>query len=242
MIDSMSAELNDDVVRRAALHSALGDPLRLAVVDALTLGELAPSELQAGLAVPSNLLAHHLRILERAGVVCRKRSEGDRRRTYLGLVPGALDALTTTAPRSAARVLFVCTENSARSQLAAALWNGGSDVPATSAGTRPAPAVHPGAIAAARRHHLVMHQTAPRHITDVLRPTDVVITVCDSAHEELRPEPGWVHWSVTDPARHGDDAAFDRVVVDLTRRIARIAPVLHHTRPGGPDGHHLPAS
>ncbi len=43
------------------------------------------------LAIPSNLLAHHLHVLEQAGIITRRRSEGDRRRTYLQLIPGALD-------------------------------------------------------------------------------------------------------------------------------------------------------
>jgi len=72
------------------------------------------------LAMPSNLLAHHLRVLEQAGVITRRRSEGDRRRTYLRLVPVTLDSLAAP-PRPERRVLFVCTANSARSHLAAAL-------------------------------------------------------------------------------------------------------------------------
>ena len=52
------------------------------------------------LAMPSNLLAHHLHVLEQAGVITRRRSEGDRRRTYLRLIPGALDSLAVPpAPR-----------------------------------------------------------------------------------------------------------------------------------------------
>lgn len=216
--------------QRAAMHHALGDPSRLAIVDALALGEVSPSELQAVLDLPSNLLAHHVRVLDRAGIVTRTRSEGDRRRTYLGLVPGVLDALGAVAARDAARVVFVCTQNSARSQLAAALWNahrsGGrpGNVPATSAGTRPAPAVHPGAVAAARRHEVPLEPVVPRHADDVLRAGDLVITVCDAAHEEL---PGDAHWSVADPARTGDDRAFDRALTDLAERITRLAPTIH---------------
>ena len=90
------------------------------------------------LAMPSNLLAHHLHVLEQAGIITRRRSEGDRRRTYLQLIPGALDALALPTARAALRVLFVCTANSARSHLAAALWRQASSVPAVSAGTHPA--------------------------------------------------------------------------------------------------------
>ena len=219
-----------NIEERAAVHQALGDPSRLAVVDALAFGDASPSELQALLTMPSNLLAHHVRVLERAGIVRRTRSEGDRRRTYLGLVPGTLDALFPAAHREAPRVVFVCTQNSARSQLAAALWNAGSAVPATSAGTAPAPAVHPGAVAAARRHRVPLHPATPQHAADVLRPDDLVITVCDRAHEEL--DTPATHWSVADPARAGDvaaadPAAFDRALTDLAGRISRLAPAVH---------------
>ena len=87
------------------------------------------------------------------------------------------------APRG--RVLFVCTANSARSHLAAALWRRASTVPAASAGTHPAARVDPGATAAARRHRLPMPRLRPRHISDVRQDGDLVITVCDLAHEEL---------------------------------------------------------
>lgn len=242
----MSAERDDEVVRRATVHAALGDPGRLAIVDALVLGEASPTELQRLLAMASNLLAHHVRVLERVGVVSRHRSEGDRRRTYLALAPGAFDVLRPSRVHDAVRVVFVCTHNSARSQLAAALWNGTSPVPATSAGTRPAAAVHPGAVAAARRHRVPLTPTVPRHVDDVLRSAgdpaagadDLVITVCDAAHEELvavRSSPaahgGRLHWSVPDPARTGEDAAFDRVVADLTDRITRIAPAVRSADP-----------
>ena len=82
--------------------------------------------------MPSNLLAHHLAVLEQAGLVSRRRSEGDRRRTYLRLVPGAFDPLVRPLSRTARRVLFVCTANSARSHLAAALWRRASEIPAAS--------------------------------------------------------------------------------------------------------------
>jgi protein-tyrosine-phosphatase len=120
----------------------------------------------------------------------------------------------------------VCTENSARSQRAAALWAQNGAVPATSAGTHPARAIHPGAMAAARRHHLPLAATAPRHIDQVLRADDSVITVCDSAHEELGAGPERLHWSIPDPARSGKASAFDRVIDELTDRISRLAPTI----------------
>src|SRR6478609_2097845 len=113
MIDSMDPERFPDFERRAAVHAALADPARLRITDMLADGDASPSELAAMLAMPSNLLAHHLRVLEQAGIITRRRSEGDRRRTYLQLVPGALDPLTVPPARTARRVLFVCTANSA---------------------------------------------------------------------------------------------------------------------------------
>ena len=90
----MSLERNSGLARRAAVHAALADPARLAITDTLLTGDASPSELAGMLAMPSNLLAHHLHVLEQAGVITRRRSEGDRRRTYLRLIPGALDPLT----------------------------------------------------------------------------------------------------------------------------------------------------
>ena len=127
------------LARRSAIHAALADPHRLEIVDELALSDRSPSELSASLAIGSNLLAHHLRVLEDASVVERVASAGDARRRYVRLVPGALAVVAEpTATLVVDHMLFVCTENSARSQLAAALWNARHEVPATSAGTRPA--------------------------------------------------------------------------------------------------------
>jgi protein-tyrosine-phosphatase len=211
------------LTRRAAVHAALADPARLLITDTLLAGDASPSELAAMLAMPSNLIAHHLRVLEQTGIIVRRRSEGDHRRTYLRLIPGPLDSLTTPPPRAARRVLFVCTANSARSHLAAALWRRASTVPAVSAGTHPAAQIDPGAIDAARRHHLPMRRLRPRHITEVRQDGDLVITVCDLAREELGQQAA-VHWSVPDPVPAGDPGGFDAAVTELSRRVERLAP------------------
>src|ERR1700722_7808602 len=105
----MRYERKAELERRSAVHAALADPARLAITDTLADGDASPSELAAMLAMPSNLLAHHLRVLEEGGIVTRRRSEGDRRRSYLRLVPGSLDSLAGPPGRTARRVLFVCT-------------------------------------------------------------------------------------------------------------------------------------
>src|SRR6201995_4791878 len=170
----MSFERTPDLARRAAVYAALADPARLAITDTLLTGDASPSELAGMVGMPSNLLAHHLHVLEQAGIITRRRSEGDRRRTYLQLVPGVLDSLRPPAARAALRVLFVCTANSARSHLAAALWRQASGVPAVSAGTHPAEAIDPGAVAAAGRHHLPLPRLRPRQISEVQQPGDLL--------------------------------------------------------------------
>jgi protein-tyrosine-phosphatase/DNA-binding HxlR family transcriptional regulator len=221
----MNTESDAVLERRAAVHAALADTARLMITDALAAGDASPSELAALLAMPSNLLAHHLRVLEDAGLISRRRSDGDRRRTYLQLVPGALDTLLAPPARTAGRVLFVCTANSARSHLAAALWRRASNVPAASAGTHPAAAIDPGALAAAGRRHLPLPRVRPRHVGDVRRDGDLVVTVCDQAREELGRDVA-VHWSVPDPAGTGEPASFDTAIEELDGRVRRLAPRL----------------
>lgn len=221
----MNAELTDTIEARAAKHAALADPARLRIVDLLTLGDVSPTDMGQQLGMPSNLVAHHLKVLEGVGILVRVRSEGDRRRSYLHLAPGALTGLTPTATAAAQRVVFVCTGNSARSQLAAALWENASSIPAVSGGTHPAERVEPGAIRTAERHHLDLHEAIPQMLGDVLGPDDFVVTVCDNAHEELT-VPSGLHWSIPDPVRAGTDAAFEAAFTDLEHRIQELAPRL----------------
>src|ERR1700756_5642601 len=99
----MVADRIPDLERRAVIHAALADPARLQIADTLLAGDASPSELAAMLGMPSNLLAHHLHVLEQAGVITRRRSEGDRRRTYLQLIPGPLESLAAPPARAARR-------------------------------------------------------------------------------------------------------------------------------------------
>jgi ArsR family transcriptional regulator, arsenate/arsenite/antimonite-responsive transcriptional repressor / arsenate reductase (thioredoxin) len=209
------------LAERARVHAALGDPARLAVVDRLQLSDHSPGELAGALDLPTNLVAHHLHTLQAAGVVERVRSEGDRRRTYVRLVPGALQGLMVAPTRVAPRVVFVCTHNSARSQLAAATWATRSRVAVASAGTQPAARVHPLAVAAARRHGLDLVGRGTQHVDDTVRADDLVVAVCDNAHERLHGT-GHVHWSVPDPVRVGTDAAFEHALEVIEDRVGRL--------------------
>lgn len=220
--------MDEALAARAARHAALADPTRLRIVDRLAWGDQAPGDLARGLGLGTNLLAHHLGVLEAAGLVRRHRSEADRRRSYVALtrdeatcaVVGPTTCCAEPPWAGADRVLFVCTANSARSQLAAALWNQvHDDVPAASAGTHPGERLAPGAVAAAERRGLRL-AGAPAYLDDVRADGDVLVTVCDRAFEELAPATASLHWSVPDPVRDGSPEAFESAAADLSRRIA----------------------
>lgn len=225
-----------DVEERAVFHSALGDPARLRIVDWLFLTDLSPGDLARRLGLPSNLLAHHLRVLESAGIIERRRSEGDGRRSYVRLHSAhpMLAAVSAAArperqPPPGRRVAFVCTHNSARSQLAASVWRTVSEVPVESAGTHPAARVHPGAVRVARRHGLELAGRETRHYDDVVRPDDLVVAVCDQVHEEL-PERPRLHWSIPDPARRGTPGDFEAAFDDIEARVGQLADAINPTR------------
>jgi ArsR family transcriptional regulator, arsenate/arsenite/antimonite-responsive transcriptional repressor / arsenate reductase (thioredoxin) len=211
-----------DLDLRAARHAALGEPARLAIVDELHTSDRAPVELGRRLGLPSNLLAHHLDVLEAVGLIERSRSSGDGRRRYVHLRRPALGELTPAATVRTGTAMFVCSANSARSQLAAVVWRDATGHPATSAGTDPAAGVHPGAIAAAERAGLSLRGATPRSLRDVAELPPLVVTVCDRAHEELEPGDDWLHWSIPDPVPVGSRAAFDNTVGELRERIAAL--------------------
>jgi len=219
----MNIDRTSELKERAARHAALGEPARLRIIDLLTLGDLSPTEIRVALNSPANLVAHHLNVLESVGMIARSPSEGDKRRSYVRLVGNAFDGLIPGSYRTADRVVFVCSANSARSQLAVALWQQHSDIPAASGGTHPAEQIAAGAVAVAARHGLELAETAPQSLASVLTGHDFVVTVCDNAHEELGVT-GDVHWSIPDPVRVGTDAAFDTAYGELQRRILDFAP------------------
>lgn len=215
-----------DLGTRAELHRVLGDERRLAVVDELRRSDRTPSELGELTGTPSNLLAHHLDELERVGVVRRVRSEGDGRRRYVQLATEPAVLLGMVQPTHVdGQVLFVCTHNAARSQLAAALWRDRTGAPAASAGTEPATDVAAGARRVADQHGLRLDDR-PRHLSSVDGPVGLVVTVCDRAREHGGwPDAPQRHWSVPDPigrpARAFDDA-FERIVDRIDRLAAEV--------------------
>ncbi len=216
--------MNVTLQDRAARHAALGDPARLAIVDELVRSDRSPVELRRLVNIESNLLAHHLDVLERIGMIYRSRSSGDGRRRYVHLVHGVLIELIPGEPIAAGKALFVCSANSARSQLAAALWRSLAGASAESAGTHPAPQVHPSARAAAKRAGLDLGDAMPKSLDSVRKMPAIVVTVCDQAHEELNPADHWLHWSIPDPVADGSKEAFDNTLSELRLRIAAVLP------------------
>jgi ArsR family transcriptional regulator, arsenate/arsenite/antimonite-responsive transcriptional repressor / arsenate reductase (thioredoxin) len=216
------------LAERAARHRALGDETRLVLVDALQVSDRSPQELAALVGASSNLLAFHLNVLEEAGLVRRIASQGDARRRYVTLVRDRLTDLDEPRPLDAPaeRVLFVCTANAARSQLAAHLWRARTGLPALSAGTDPAPRVHPEAVAVARRGGLDLGGSSPVGYREVDVTPDLVVSVCDRAHESpITFDAPLLHWSVADPVGGGPED-FARTFQDLTERIDRLARAL----------------
>ena len=120
---------------RAARHAALGDPVRLAIVDELSVSDRAPVELRRRLGMESNLLAHHLDVLERVGLIERSRSSGDGRRRYVHLVPRRARR-SRARPARSGRAGAVRVQRATRParQLAAALWRQATGEPASLGG------------------------------------------------------------------------------------------------------------
>jgi len=215
-------------LNRLEVLAALAEPRRLEIVDALALDDLSPKELSARTGQQPSLLAHHLSWLERARVVHRRRSDGDARRSYFTLAwDNPIVAATATQGQvpGGARVVFVCSANSARSQFAASLFAHQTNLPVTSAGTMPAARVHPLAEVALAQQGLAPMSNHPQQVSDVLREGDIVIAVCDQAFEELGRDRIDLHWSIPDPAV-GDPADFTAALNTINPRVARLADAL----------------
>ena len=227
----------------------LSDPLRWQLVVELGRSDRRVGELVSLVDKPQNLVSYHLAELRRAGIVRSHRSAADGRDIYyradlqrcrellretglalhpgLALAPGAPSV--TPSRRGRARLLFLCTGNSARSQIAEALveHRSGGDVQAMSAGSHPK-ALHPNAVRVMAERGMDISGRETKSLTRFThRRFDRVITLCDKVREvcpEFPGQPATAHWSIPDPAAGSDDhnttyPAFERVADEIDDRI-----------------------
>ncbi|MGD7733287.1 MarR family transcriptional regulator [Propionibacteriaceae bacterium G57] len=209
----------------------MADPLRLQMAESLLQGDLSPSEIGQRWGLSTSLVAHHVKCLVASGIAARTRSEHDGRRWYLTLRrsdPQVVAMVALGLARDAAlptRVVFVCTRNSARSKLAAAWWRELSEIPALDAGTHPAPAPHPLAVEIAAGHGLRIDPTMHQVATTV-QPGDLVVAVCDHAHELLPERSSHLHWAIPDPVPAGTRDAFQHSSENLHARVSQLSQTL----------------
>jgi protein-tyrosine-phosphatase/DNA-binding transcriptional ArsR family regulator len=212
-------------------------PVRWRLLRELARSDRRVRELSALLGRPQSLVSYHLGRLRDGRLVAARRSSADGRDAYYAidlarcgellsasgaaLHPGLELAPPPPARPRAARVLFVCTGNSARSPMAAALLGelAGGSVEALSAGTRPKP-LDGRAVAALRAYGIDLPDRRPRHVDELAGERfDRVITLCDRAREvcpELPGQPELVHWSIAEP---DGVPAFERTAAELETRI-----------------------
>ncbi|MEX1252923.1 MAG: ArsR family transcriptional regulator [Dehalococcoidia bacterium] len=229
----------------------LADEQRWRLLQELARSDRKVSELTELLGKPQNLLSYHLATLRDAGIVSARRSSADRRDSYYrmdlrrcadllcevgpALEPGLrVDWVVPRAPegrrpRRKPSVLFLCTGNSARSQMAEALLerHSGGAIRARSAGSHPRP-LHPNAVRVMAERGIDISTNATKHL-DRFRQMRFgwVITLCDKVREICPEFPGaarTAHWSMPDPASEGGSneasyAAFERTAEELESRI-----------------------
>ena len=234
-----------DATDLPAFLQTAGHPVRWRLLGALAHGDRQVHELTALLGGQQSLISYHLGLLRKADLVRARRSSADGRDIYyrldlshcgqlLAAAGGALHTgLRLTAPpaptaRAGAaptRVLFLCTGNSSRSQMAEALLRrrSGGRVMTFSAGSRPKP-IHPDAVTTMAERGIDLATARPKHLDEFAgQRFDWVITLCDRVREvcpEFPGHPVTTHWSIPDPAADPDGrSAFDRVAAELTDRI-----------------------
>lgn len=205
---------------------------------------------------PQNIVSYHLKKLRDAGLIHARRSEADSRDQYyrldmaalrqqygaagLSLHPTLAGEPPTDAPPHPMRVLFVCTHNAARSQMAEGLVRhlSGGRVEAHSAGSHPL-SVHPDALAVMAERGVDLTGHAPSHLSDYTgQRFDAVITVCDRAREVCPTFDGGAqvqHWSLPDPLAVPERAArlnaLRAIADELTDRISGLMLVYGRTAP-----------
>jgi protein-tyrosine-phosphatase len=206
---------------------------------------------------PQSLVSYHLRQLRDGGLVSAHRSSADGRDSYYAVdlercqrevraSAGALHPALWPAPSNSRpvsvkrsrrkRVLFLCTGNSARSQIAEALLDRMSEgaVAAASAGSHPK-ALHPNAVRVMRERGIDIHANRTKHLDEfATQRFDIVITLCDRVREvcpEFPAHPELVHWSIPDPVLGGRTPrasypAFECTAAELETRISFLVHVL----------------
>jgi len=238
----------------------LGDPLRWELVAELGRSDRRVGELVDLVGKPQNLVSYHLGELRKGGVVSARRSSADGRDVYYradlvrcrdllrdagrALHPGLSLApepqRTDDAPRrTRPRVLFLCTGNSARSQIAEALveHRSAGAVHARSAGSHPKP-LHPNAVRVMAERGIDIAERPTKSFTRFARQRfDRVVTLCDKVREICPPMPGApvaAHWSMPDPAAGGAGSdtypAFVAAADEIDHRVALLLADLE-TRP-----------
>jgi protein-tyrosine-phosphatase/DNA-binding transcriptional ArsR family regulator len=224
-----------------------GHPLRWRLLSELARSDRMVHELTGLVGQPQNLVSYHLGKLRDGRLVSARRSSADRRDAYytvdLARFAGLLSAtgralhpglrLTPSVPDAAAqnpvRVLFLCTGNSARSQMAEALAiaMSGGVIEAYSAGSQPKP-MHPNALRVMRdEHDLDLEAQVSKHLdVYVSQRFDWVISLCDRVREvcpEFPGQPETIHWSIANPATGDTDDAtyplFQQTAAELVTRI-----------------------
>lgn len=233
--------------------------IRWAVIRELACSDYRVQELVERLQLPQNLLSYHLRKLREGLVVTERHSSADEREIYYHLdldwfqqhylaagamihpaVAAEIDhapTLEVFSPHPALRVLFLCTENSARSQMAEALLRHLShgEVEAYSAGSQPALEVHPLARRVMELVGIEMSQATPKHFQVFEgQAFDAIVTVCDRIVESCPTwpsDPERVHWSLLDPASvQGTEVerlhAFEQIALQLSTRLRLFLTVL----------------
>lgn len=224
----------------------LSDPVRWQLVTELGSSDRRVGELVQLLGKPQNVVSYHLAELRRSELVSARRSSADGRDVYyrvhlfrcrdlLGEASGSLhpglSLQSTDAPATVrrARLLFLCTGNSARSQIAEALVEHRSKgvVQARSAGSHPK-ALHPHAIRVMAERGIDIAGRPTKALTRFARSRfDHVITLCDKVREICPEFPGapiTAHWSVADPAAtasddHASYRAFRHVADEIDERV-----------------------
>ena len=227
-----------------------GHPLRWQLLSELARSDRRVGELCSLTGHRQSLVSYHLRQLRDVGLVSLRRSAADGRDTYYVLdlercgeqLAGAGAALhpglasTTTPVRTrAAHVLFLCTGNSSRSQMAEALCEQLSDgaVTAVSAGSHPKP-LHPSAVRVMRARGIDIAGRRSKHLDEFAGARfDYVISLCDRVREvcpEFPGAPEVIHWSIPDPARESGSDAFERTAAELEMRIGFLIGAVNATR------------